>query len=236
MGMKVKTVSWALVMLAVDPLVAEVTSHVYLDLGLAVLGLGFVLTFIYFPKKQLISGIFLGLFLAAKFWSVSLFIFGVLSLYRFYYLKNLRFTTWLKIIGVALLIYTSTYWNFFIRENTFGDFLWLQAKMVKFMLTHNAVAVWGGEFWLFLTGFYLSWWDKGGLMKTDIFWPVWPVAFFFLIVNFSLRKAGKKLWLPMIVVLSFFLINFRGAPFARYLIFVLPYFYLSLSAIIGRDV
>ncbi len=141
----------ALLFLIFDPLTADAIFNVYLDLGQTVLGLAFVLAFIFYPYAWLVQGILLGLLLAAKFWSTSIFLLVLLVIYRKFFLKNFKIRMFIKMSVVSVLVYLSTYIIFFQQGGNLINFLWLQLRMVKLMLEHNSVSFWGGQLWLFLS-------------------------------------------------------------------------------------
>jgi hypothetical protein len=235
LGVKValsrKAIIMALVLLALDPLTADVVFNVYLDLGLAVFTLAFVLAFIYYPKKWWVQGLLLGLLLAAKFWSIGLFLLTLLTLYRFLILKNLKMKLLLKTLLIASLVYLFTYSALFLKGGSLGGFVWLQLKMVKFMLVHNSASFWGGQLGLFLSGYYSGWWGGGGFLRSNLWCFFWPLSFCAMLLSFLQKELRPKLRLFVLIVFGFFLITLRGAPFARYLILITPYLYLGLFPI-----
>ena len=222
----------SLIFLALDPLTANVTYNVYLDLGQTVFGLAFVLFFIFFPASWLLQGIFLGLLLSAKFWSTSLFLFALLAVYRLVILKNFNFRGFLKMLAVSVVVYLLTYFMFFLRGGNLSGFMWLQLKMIRFMLSHDSISSLGGQIWLFLTGFYNSWWSRAGLLRGDFWSPLWPISLGALCLGLIKKKLRPVLALPAFIVFGFFIATLKGAPFTRYFIFITPYLYISLAVVI----
>lgn len=221
-----------LILISLDPLMADSVYNVYLDLGQTVFGLAFVLAYIFKPSSWIIQGLLFGLLLSSKFWSVSIFLMLILTFYRLYSTKNIRVADFLKMLAVSGTVYLLTYINFFIHGNGLIDFVWMQLKMLGFMLSHNSVSSPGGQIILFLTGMFDSWWRNGGLANGNVWSILWPLSFIALCYGLVIRKLRKKFILPAIIVFGFFIATFFGAPFTRYLIFILPYLYIVLSIVI----
>jgi len=220
----------AVLFVILDPLTAESVYNVYLDLGQTVFALAFVYSFLFKPKNFILQGILFGLLLSSKFWSTSLFLLLGLLIYKIFFLKDFNFKKFAASFGISALVYAASYAIFFIKGGGLVDFILLQIKMLKFMLDHNSGAVLGGQFLLFLTGFYKSWWGSGGIMKSDIWTPLWPASFAALLPGIINKKTRKIFVVPAILVFMFFLSSVSGVPFSRYLIFITPYLYICLGA------
>ncbi len=222
----------ASLILIIDPLTSDVFYNTYLDLGQTVFGLGFVASFIFYPSGWLISGILLGLLLAAKFWSLSLFIFLMLLIYRIFVSKNINILSVIKTILVSLIVYSFTYIVFFSQGGSAYDFIKLQFKMVKFMLEHNSIPAFGGQLSLFFTGFYKDWWTGGSIVKSNIWTVLWPISLISLLIAVFIKKLRSKILFLFMIIIGFFTATIKGAPFPRYIIFITPYLYISLAIVI----
>jgi hypothetical protein len=226
---KISFVAAALMIL--DPSTSSSIFNLSLDLGQSVFGIGFVLLFIYYPSLWLAQGVLLGFLLASKFWSMSLFIFVLLVAYRFLFLRNFKLIHLIKMLIAAIITYVATYLVFFTKGGNITAFFLLQLKMVKFMVSHDAVSTIGGQLWLFISGFYNSWWNKGRLLRGDTWSAFWPISLGALCFGLIQKKLRAVLVLPSIVIFGFFTATLKGAPFTRYFVFITPYLYISFAIV-----
>lgn len=216
--------------LFLDPVFWETSHLTLLDMGQVVFALAFLILFFFYPKRIFLQGVFLGFLFASKFWSVSFLYFAFLGFYKIFFLKDKNFLKSLPILFfVSFLVFSSFYINYFLSGNSLFDFLFLQARTVKFMLTHNNTNNFGNLFLLFISGHYLSWWDGGIWVKSQFWSPLWLVSFL-ISIFLALRFAkDKKVWFVFIFPVFYFIANFTNTAFTRYLLFVLPFLYISLS-------
>ncbi len=199
-------------------------------MGQVVFALAFLILFFFYPKKIFWQGVILGFLFASKFWSVSLLYVAFLVFYRFLFLKERESIKSLPIVLlVAFLTFTSFYFKSFVSGMGFFDFLLLQARTLKFMLIHNSANTFGNLFLLFASGHYFSWWEDGTWVRAQYWSPLWPVSFLasvFLAFKFS---RDKKVWFVFIFPIFYFLVNLANTAFTRYILFVIPFLYLSVS-------
>ncbi len=220
----------AVCFLFLDPVFWETSHLTLLDVGQVVFALAFLILFFFYPKRIFLQGVFLGFLFASKFWSVSFLYFAFLVFYIIWFFKDKSFVKSLPIlIFVSFLVFSSFYINYFLSGNSLFDFLFLQARTVKFMLTHNNTNNFGNLFLLFISGHYLSWWDGGIWVKSQFWNPIWPISFLASIfLAFKLSK-NKKAWFIFIFPAFYFLVNLTNTAFTRYILFVLPFLYISLA-------
>lgn len=207
------------------------TSHLtLLDLGQSTFALLFLILFFYFPKKSYLGGISLGFLFASKFWSLSLFFALFLVFYKFWFLKSKNFfkqTASVFLIGI--FVFFLFYIVDFVSGKSIFDIFLLQLKTLKFMLFHNSTSIFGNLFLLFTSGYYLSWWEKGSWVKSDVWSFFWPFSFLLSILGAFKFSKNKKMLFIFIFPIFYFLFNFSNTAFTRYILFVLPFLYLSLS-------
>lgn len=216
--------------LILDPVFWETSQLTLLDLGQSVFSLLFLILFFYFPKRIYLAGISLGLLFASKFWSLSLFFVLFLAVYKFlflerkYFLKNKAF-----IFLIGIFVFFLSYTVDFLSGKSPFDIFFLQLKTLKFMLFHNNTSIFGNLFLLFTSGYYLSWWKEGVWVKSEIWNFVWPFSFLSSILGIFIFSKNKKILFIFVLPLFYFLVNLSNTAFTRYILFVLPFLYLSLS-------
>lgn len=220
----------AVCFLFLDPVFWETSHLTLLDMGQVVFALSFLILFFFYPKRIFWQGILLGFLFASKFWSVSFLYFVFLILYKIVFLKDKSFVKNLPIVFlIGLLVFSSFYFKSFESGMGLFDFLILQAKTAKFMLTHNSANTFGNLFLLFVSGRYLSWWEGGAWVRPQFWSVLWPISFLtsiFLAFKFS---KNKKAWFIFIFPAFYFFVNLTNTAFSRYLLFVLPFLYISLA-------
>ncbi len=195
-------------LLLIDPVFKEVTTYALLDLGQIVLLLAFIISTT--VKGYTLQGILLGLLFASKFYS-PIFIF--LFLYYIHKLinKELDIKKEIKVITISLIVFYLTY---FLKINPI-EFIFLQAKIVKFMLDHNQASIVGGVTKMFFGGYYL-----------------WPILFFANIFVLLNEKFMSLKFFYCLVPIAYLLVMIFQIPFTRYFILLLPFLYLSAANII----
>lgn len=192
--------------LLIDPVFKEVVIYSLLDLGQVVFILGFLITTIFYPKKNILSGILLGLALASKFYS-PIFIF-LLLVYLYKLLnKKLNIKNELLTLATAFVVFSLTYIKAFPV-----NLIYYQAKIIKFMIDHNRSVHWGEVIPIFTSGYAL--------------WPISLVASVVLI--FKQKVKTIKFFIFLLPLIYFFVMTFQ-LSFTRYFILILPFLYLALS-------
>ncbi len=204
----------ASLLLLIDPVFKEVTIYALLDLGQMVFILGFL---IFNLKSQgptllsptLLSGVLLGLACASKFYSPVIIFLGIIYLYKFFR-RQLDIYHELKVLLFAFLTFSICY----IGAFPFNIFAY-QARVLKFMLTHNGAVEWGGVLSMFIKGYFL-----------------WPVLFFSNLYQLFRSKFSNDSFLFYLLPIIYILIATFQLPFTRYFILILPFLYLSFSNLI----
>lgn len=219
----------AVALLILDPLMIDVSSQAFLDLGLSVFTMLYIISLIYYPKKYLLQGIFLGLAAASKFWSIALFFFFIPHLYKLYLKDKLDFKKISLSLVIASLVFLSTYIISFIYNNGMFNFLFFILKQLNFMLHHTSSSYPGSNTLLFLTGYFFSWWDSREILRYDTWSPLWPALFVTAIYSLKDFRKFKMPDLIKIIPIVYLLYINTQASFTRYFILALPYFYIIFS-------
>jgi hypothetical protein len=85
---------------------------------------------------------------------------------------------------------------------------------------------------LFLTGFYKSWWGDHGIVRSPVWSILWPVSFIVSLINFFIllkrKKINLQLFVSLLPIVYLFYLGVQ-APFPRYFILILPFFYMTLA-------
>lgn len=205
-------------LLLFDPVFKEVTIYALLDLGQMVFLLGFILTTFFWKEHWIGQGVLLGLAVASKFYSPVIIFLGIIYIYKLslasiagkILTKQFDIKREILMLVVALFTFASTYTISFINGDF--NFLFHQAKIIKFMLDHNQAVEWGGVIPMFFGGYLM-----------------WPVLFFVnLFVLFKSKFTGPSFVYALIPVIYFFVLCFQ-LPFTRYFILILPFLYLSFA-------
>jgi len=218
-------------LLVVDPLFIDTSSLGLLDMGQAF----FLLVFIYlvsFKKKSFVlQGVFLGLAISSKFWSISLMIFLFVLLFKRFCLREKETVVdILKVLLISGLVYVVVYSRFFVLGGSIIGFIKLQLRILKFMVVHNSSNMLGGNAILFISGFYRDWW-KGEWIREFVWTPLWPLGVLSSFV-LTIKTFKKKKEIGLFVFslpLFYFLVTFNQLPFVRYFLLILPFIYISLS-------
>lgn len=202
-------------LLLFDPVFKEVTIYALLDLGQMVFLLGFILTTFFWKKHWIGQGVLLGLAVASKFYSPVIIFLGIIYTYKIL-TKQFDLKREVLMLAVALVTFASIYAMSFM--NGYFNFLFHQAKIIKFMLDHNQAVEWGGVIPMFFGGYVM-----------------WPILFFVnLFVLFRSKFTGPFFVYGLISVVYFFVLFFQ-LPFTRYFILILPFLYLSFSNLVIRQ-
>jgi hypothetical protein len=195
------------VLLLIDPVFKEVTTYALLDLGQMVFILGFIIATLYFQKKLILQGILLGLASASKFYSPLVIFLGIIYLYKIA-TKQFKFKNELVAVLAAFFTFSLSY-----VKNWPINIFFEQAKIVKFMLTHNHAVEWGGVVKLFFGGYFL-----------------WPILFFVNLYQILKTNYVEREFLIYLLPLIYILIMCFQIPFTRYFILILPTLYLGFSS------
>ncbi|MCX6705478.1 MAG: hypothetical protein NT162_04060, partial [Candidatus Woesebacteria bacterium] len=84
---------------------------------------------------------------------------------------------------------------------------------------------------LFVSGFFVPWWQNGVLRAGD--WSfIWPTALFVSIFLGLKTKINDIKFFFYLLPLAYILLTSTQVPFTRYFIIILPYIYLNLSSLL----
>jgi len=229
----------ATLVLSADPLLGALAGEALLDLGQAVL----VLFYLYFSldKKPnlLLTGVLLGLLFASKFWAGGLFFFGLFSTFLLYRRQtSLSFLfKQLLVAGIVFnLTYFQTYWQNGFRFNN----IYFQLKTLKYWFNHSVTSLPFASLFLFVSGFYQSWWGDKKLVFERLWSPLWPLGLISSMRTLWLafRKTNTSSPIMLISLIPVLYLVYLGiqAPFNRYFILVLPYCYLALAQVMVDNI
>jgi predicted membrane-bound dolichyl-phosphate-mannose-protein mannosyltransferase len=217
--------------LAVDPLMMTLSADAVLELGQACLMLLYLYWVLFKKDDYIFQGIFLGLFAAAKFWgAVSFFIafsFAYKLIKKEFHLKN-----FILHLFIGFFVFSLTYLKTFINHHGMFNIFFFQLKLVKYWMQHSVTNLPFASLILFLTGFYKSWWGDHSIVRSPVWAILWLVSFIFSLINFFILLKRKKINLQLFVsLLPIAYLFYLGvqAPFPRYFILVLPFFYMTLA-------
>ncbi|MBP9759718.1 hypothetical protein KBD45_08555, partial [Candidatus Dojkabacteria bacterium] len=113
----------------------------------------------------------------------------------------------------ASVTFASTYIVSFVKGDF--NFVFHQAKIIKFMLDHNQAVEWGGVIPMFFGGYIL-----------------WPILFFVNLYQFFRSRVSDIRVLIYILPTIYFILMCLQLPFTRYFILILPFLYLSMGQFI----
>ncbi|MFH0896955.1 MAG: glycosyltransferase family 39 protein [Candidatus Bathyarchaeota archaeon] len=174
-----------------------------------------ILSFI--KKKYVLSGIFLGLGIASKWWALYV----VLILLSYALLKRTRWKTILTIILIGAITYILSYSHFILLYGI-GIFLWLQNAMFTFFISGTSHSLWS-VMRAALAGTSITLW---GLLGSFVQTP--NIALYY----YGLQEARKKtrtqeftdwnvlllIWLTITIILG---VGFQTISF-HYLLSAIP--------------
>jgi hypothetical protein len=208
-------------LLLLDPVFGGMMDETLLDLGQAVFALAYAILAFFSPENFILQGIILGLFAASKFWSTAI-IFAVLIFgYQiFIQRKKLNFGKLFLSFVIAFLVICLIYRTFNIIP--------IQARILKFMLSHNSAKIIGGPLFLFTTGFFSPWW-KVGVERAKEWSILWPVGLGVGILAAFREKFKNTDFFFFLLPFIYLLLISTQVPFTRYFILILPFVYLSLT-------
>lgn len=221
----------ACLLLVFDPVLIDVSSQTLLDLGQAFFLLLYVYLFFYGKNNYLLQGIVLGFFAASKFWAGPLFFVLLFTMYQMIK-RQFVIKKFLIHLVVAFIIFSLTYAKTFINSGFAFNIIFFQAKIMKFMLDHDAHSIPFASVLVFLTGFVKTWWGWQDLIRTETWTLLWPISFIISILevkNIILKKIIHEKTFVASIPLIYLLYLGVQAPFPRYFILILPFSYLALA-------
>lgn len=198
------------IMLLFDPVFKEVTIYALLDLGQMVFIMYFFI--LNFKKKEnlLAKGIFLGLAAASKFYSPVVIFLLLLYLYK---LINNKFNIKKEIL--VLFFAAATFFGVYIVTLIDKGVIYTfynQAKIIKYMVTHNTATTWGKSLELFFEG--------------PFFWQISLFSSVFMLLKNNYKSS--KFFVMFVPIVILLMLSFQ-LSFTRYFIMVLPFLYLGFA-------
>lgn len=230
----VKVALFASMLLALDPLLTEVSSQALLDLGQAGLSLLYLISAVFFPANAVLQGIVLGLFAAAKFWAAALFLTALVTIYK-WYKKELDYRRFAVQVTVAFITFAAVYTKFFLDGNY--NIIFLQAKMLKYWFHHSITSIPAASLIMFLTGYFKTWWGDQRFQMASGWSILWPVGLLISTGTAIFHLRHRKItpfFLIAIIPLLYLLYLGIQAPFNRYFILILPYTYIAISSYLWK--
>lgn len=220
-------------LLIVDPLFIDSSSHAMLDLPEAMFLLLYI-TALFFPKRNyFFQGVILGLFMGTKSLSTPLF-FVVLLFFYFLFKKELNIKLFVKHLIIAGIIYTLFYTRSFFLRNGMFNIAFFALKTIKYRIVHNVTSFPGASLVLFLTSYFQTWWDRREFLSVatwSLFWPIGLSASIFQAKEYiKKRRIDGKVLFAAVPILYFLYLGIQ-APFPRYFLIILPFLYLNLAYI-----
>ena len=213
--------------LSLGPLLNVLSTDASLDVGQAVLMLIYGLLVLFKPKQYLLQGLFLGLFASAKFWGAVPFFVLMFNGYNLFK-HRLSIKTFVFHLLVGFLSFSLTYIVSFINNHGNFNIIFFQLKILKYWFNHSVASIPFSSIVLFLTGYHKSWWDKQEIVRGEVWNMLWPISV--IISTLVLKKdivskqINKKTLLAFIP-LAYLVYLGAQAPFIRYFILILPFFY-----------
>ena len=222
-------------LLLVDPLFIGISSQALLDLGQAV----FILLYLYLLLKKkkinnIFPGIVLGILFASKFWIGSLFFVLIFDIY-FILKKKLVLKDITVHFIVASITFSIIYFKTFYNAKGLFNIIFFELKTVKYWLNHSTASIFGSSLFLFLTGYLKSWWGNKTIVKSGVWSPLWPIVFMFTSLRLAkllIKKNFDKEFLISLIPVSYLVYLGVQAPFERYFILILPFFYIIFARLI----
>lgn len=188
--------------------------------------------YFFIKKRFIISGIFLGLMTGTKA-SIAALLLTIFVQCMYLLLENwqknkkvLLKSVYKPVCLIALfasIVFTASYFRFFMLGHTVIDFLKVQKWIINFYaggVKGNVIALWQVLF----TGTWPTWW-AGTVSVTEwwIGWPLLVVAAFFSVIYFRDKLGSMKILALWVMVYSIFLMIVPVWP--RYLLLLLPFLY-----------
>lgn len=228
----------AAILTMIDPVFWHVTELALLDLGQAVGILIYIYLVLYHPKKYIFRGIVLGLTCASKFWAPPLYFYLALFI-RDFVRKKIELKSFFYELLIAIIIFATVYMKTFIDDKFMFNIVIFELKVIKYWIHHSVSTVPGSELILFLSGYISSWWGSKSIIRSDVWSIFWPISFIASLIFLARYKYFKRnfqdlIIMTLIITIYLFYMSLQ-APFVRYLIVVIPFFYIaSLSLLFLR--
>lgn len=218
-------------LLLFDPLFLMLSGDASLEMGQACFLLAYAYVVLYKKENFLWQGIFLGLFASSKFWGAVPFF--VLMFNGFNIIKkSVSLRTFLLQLFVGFIVFSLTYLKSFINRAGLFNIFFFQLKLLKYWTTHSVANVPFSSISLFLSGFYKSWWGNRSIIRANVWSFLWPIIFlspFPKILKFIKNRKLDVAFLISLIPITYLLYLGLQAPFPRYFILILPFFYMTFA-------
>ncbi len=216
-------------LLIFDPLFIMLSGDASFEMGQACFLLTYLFFVLYKKDNFWLQGLFLGLFASAKFWGAVPFFVIVLNGYNLIK-KKVKLKTVFQQLLIGFIVFSLTYLKAFINRNGFFNIFFFQMKLLKYWKEHSMTNIPFSSLTLFLGGFYKSWWGNYSIVRTDQWSWLWPITFFVSFIKsikiFRKKLINTELLFSSISIIYLFYLGIQ-APFPRYFILILPFFYIT---------
>lgn len=219
----------ASMLLAIDPLLLDLSSQALLDLGLAFFCLAYIHDLIFKPKNFIAHGTVLGLIALSKFWAVALFFFIFPQLYKLISRQKINLLFILKSLCVTALVFLLGYTASFITHRGLFNLPFAQLKILKYWLHHSSASLLGNSLLLFLTGHFYNWWSQPPFSLAQPWSLIWPLSLITTLLQIRPRPYFSPSKFPLYLPLAYLLYLSLQAPFPRYFILIIPFLYIFLA-------
>lgn len=215
--------------LSLGPLLRTLSADASLDVGQAVLMMIYGFLVLFKPKEYLWQGLFLGLFASAKFWGAVPFFVIVFNGYNL--IKHrLSIKTFILQLFFGFLFFSLTYIVTFVHKGGNFNIIFFQLKILKYWFNHSTASIPFSSVILFLTGYYKSWWSTEQIVKGEVWNILWPFSAIITFISLKkdiFRKQISKKTLFAFIPLAYLFYLGAQAPFLRYFVIILPFFYAT---------
>jgi hypothetical protein len=178
--------------------------------------------------------IWLGIGALSKSFSIGVLAFGV-SLIFLLWQKRSLLKDYLRNSIWAVVVYFLGYLMFFITGNGLVDFFWLHWRILKLYAGYVPEYPKGEILRIIFLGKWREWYGSFGLMKVKTWSILWPAGFLAVVGSFS-RRTNFAMLLSFWSLIYIVFIGLR-LVFPRYLMVVLPNFYLLIIYyLMGRTI
>jgi len=216
-------------LLLIDPVFGRMMDGALLDLGQAVFALSYTILMLFYPERYILQGVVLGLFATSKFWSTAvIFVFLTLTYKILIRKEKINYKKLILSFLVSFVVCCLVYIKSFINLHGNFNFLYYQARVLKFMLAHNSAGKLGGPIILFVTGYFAPWWQEGIKRASEwsFLWPAGLLTSLYLAIRTKMKDIKFFFYF---VPFAFLLLISTQVPFPRYFLIILPFLYLTLA-------
>ncbi len=130
-----------------------------------------------------------------------------------------------------------SYLLFFLKGKTLFDLKYLLFWTQHFARVRVEGYPWGQIFNIFLLGRWQIWWGNGGIIPVTVWQPFWPLIFLgsLFFAWSTLKHPDYSRLLLLLWGFSFLAMYAFGVPYPRYLLPVLPPFYLMTLSLLFKE-